>query len=297
MLLGFPNPFGPLFNSLVVAMHAVIESVNGVVHNYGWSLILVAFGVTLVFYPFKVAAYRSMSKMQQLQPKIKALQKKYPGKDQKSVESLNAEMMALYKTEGVNPLGGCLPTLLPLPVLFSVYYAILQEKETFGNATWLWIGAPISKQFSHIMATSLAQPDYLLLIFYMLSMYFTVRFASPPTTPEMEQQSKIMAFVSPAMIGYFGYQYHWPSGLLIYWIAFNLATTAQQFILMRQNGPKPALAGNAGSAEHNGAIVAKAAANGTPKSGGTGPQAGAALQDGAAKPQTSSQRRRRRDRR
>jgi YidC/Oxa1 family membrane protein insertase len=288
-LLGFWNPIGPLFNSLVTAMHALIEAVDGVLHNYGWSLIFVAVAVTVVFYPFKVAAYKSMSKMQQLQPKIKALQKKYSGKDH--VETLNAEMMALYKTEGVNPLGGCLPTLLPLPVLFSVYYAILQEKETFGHAGWLWIGTPISQQFSHVMATSLAQPDYILLIFYMLSMYFTVRFASPPTTPEMEQQQKIMAFVSPAMIGYFGYQYHWPSGLLIYWIAFNLATTAQQFILMRQpGGAKAAAVPNGAAGKPEAALAVKPASNGSPR-------ADLAAQEDGGKPQSSSQRRRRRDRR
>jgi YidC/Oxa1 family membrane protein insertase len=237
-LLGFANPFGPVFNSLVVLMSAFIDAVNGAVHNYGWSLIVVALIITLALFPLKLAQYRSMSRMQALQPKIKALQKKYSGKDPETVQALNTEMMALYKTEGVNPFAGCIPAIIPLPFIIAVYYAISQEGAKFAEATWLWIGAPISQQFNHILATSLAKPDYALLIIYMASMYFSIRYASPPTTPEMEQQQKIMAFVSPAMIGWFGYQYHWASGLLIYWIAFNLFTMGQQVVLMRTVGER-----------------------------------------------------------
>ncbi len=289
-LFGFANPIGPVFNSLVVLMSAFIDAVHGVVHNYGWSLILVAGIITLALFPLKVAQYRSMSRMQALQPKIKALQKKYSGKDPDTVQKLNSEMMALYKTENVNPLAGCIPALIPLPFIIAVYYAIMQEGSKFAEATWLWIGAPISLQFDHILATSLAKPDYVLLVIYMASMYFSIRFASPPTTPEMEQQQKIMAFISPAMIGWFGYQYHWASGLLIYWIAFNLFTMAQQVILIRMNrgGGTGALANAvAGAAPSAGAgrerlVAAPAGANAN------------ADGNGAAKPLSNTQRKKQR---
>jgi YidC/Oxa1 family membrane protein insertase len=236
-LLAFWNPlsiFQPFFNQLVKAMLFGLEAINGVVHNYGWSLIVMAVAIKLAFWYLNATSYKSMGKMQQIQPKIKALQKKYPGKDADTVQKLNAEMMALYKQEGVNPLAGCIPSLIPLPFIIAVYYAIQQESAKFADATWLWIGSPLSQSLSHVMATSLAKPDYILLVFYIVSMYFSVRYATPATSPEQEQQQKIMAFVSPAMIGYFGFQYHWPSGLLIYWIAFNLLTMAQQFYFMRQ---------------------------------------------------------------
>lgn len=265
-LLGLWNPLGflqPVFDQLVRAMLAGIEAINGVVHNYGWSLVLVAVLIKAVFWYLNAASYKSMGKMQQLQPKIKALQKKYPGKDPETVQKLNSEMMALYAAEGVNPLAGCIPSLIPLPFIIAIYYAIQQEAAKFADATWLWIGSPISHAFSNVLATNLAQPDYVLLVIYIVSMYFSVRYATPATSPEQEQQQKIMAFISPAMIGYFGFRYHWPSGLLIYWITFNLLTMAQQFYFMR--GRKavtaaPALetaAGNGAAAAANTAPLSK----------------------------------------
>lgn len=263
-LLAFWNPFAvfkPIFDPLVAGMLFGLEAINNVVHNYGWSLIIMAVLIKLAFWYLNARSYKSMSKMQEVQPKIKALQKKYSGKDPETMQKLNAEVMAVYKENGASPFAGCLPGLIPLPFIIAVYYAIQNEAAKFASASWLWIGSPLSQNFSHIMATSLAKPDYILLFFYVVSMYFSVRYATPATSPEQEQQQKIMALVSPAMIGYFGFTNHWPSGLLISWIAFNLLTFAQQmyFLRGRKSAPAPAMAAAVAGGSNGAAAAASPA--------------------------------------
>ena len=88
-----------------------------------------------------------------------------------------------------------------------------------------------------VFATSLAVPDIFLLVLYVISMYFTVRYGSPPSTdPQQAQTQKIMAFLSPAMIAFFGFKYHWASALYIYWLATNVFTVAQQYYMFRRYG-------------------------------------------------------------
>ncbi len=253
-LLAF-NPLQPIVNGIAW----FLLQINGVVHNYGWSLIILAAAIKLVMWPLNAMQFKSMLSMQELQPKLKALQSKYKG----DKEGLNAATMALYKENGANPLAGCLPLLLQMPVLYSVFFAITSDKERFLAQTWLWIGsafaaatpivqgavAPPDKAAHvayHLLATSLAVPDYFLLALYIVSMYFSVRFTSPPSPdPSVAQQQRIMAFVSPAMIGYFGFRFAWPSGLLIYWLAFNIFQIAQQLFFTqryRRVHPLPAAA-------------------------------------------------------
>ena len=230
-LLAF-NVLAPIVNLL----HAILDDIFRVTHNYGWSLIILAAAVKAIFWPLNTLQYKSMLKTQQVAPALKALQARY--KNDK--ERLNAETMALYKETGANPLASCLPLLLQLPILFSLYTAINSDRELFASQSWLWIGSPLSKA-SHILAANLAMPDYVLLVFYIVSMYFQVRFTSPALDPQQAQQQKIMAFVSPAMVGYMGFRFAWPSALIIYWLSFNVFTMAQQFYLMRRY-PRTALA-------------------------------------------------------
>jgi YidC/Oxa1 family membrane protein insertase len=119
------------------------------------------------------------------------------------------------------------------------------------------------------LAANLSMPDYVLLGLYVVSMYFSVRFTSPPSPdPAQAQQQKIMAFVSPAMIGYLGYRYHWPSALILYWLSYNLFTMAQQFYLIEKYhrnpsavGPHPEAAADAAGAK---AALGTGSKNGTP---------------------------------
>ncbi|MBC5802981.1 MAG: YidC/Oxa1 family membrane protein insertase, partial [Candidatus Eremiobacteraeota bacterium] len=227
MLLAFVNVLQPI----VDALHGVLGAIYGVVHNYGWTLIILALIVKGFFWPLNTMQYKSMLKTQQLQPRIKALQQKHKN----DREKLNAETMALYKETGANPLAGCLPLLLQMPILFSLYAAINGDRALFASQKWLWIGSPMALGSPHhILAANLAMPDYVLLVLYIVSMYFSVRFTSPALDEQQAQQQRIMSFISPAMVGYMGFKFAWPSALIIYWLSFNVFTMAQQLYLMRR---------------------------------------------------------------
>jgi YidC/Oxa1 family membrane protein insertase len=245
------NPLQPIVNALI----QVIVALDSVIHNLGWSLIVLAALIRLAFLPLTFVQFKSMSEMQRIAPLLKALQAKHKGDPQK----LNAETMALYKEHNVNPFASCLPLLLQMPILFSLYYAIISQKQTFTHETWLWIGSPISLAFPHVLATSLAVPDYVLLVLYVVSMYFSVRYGSPPSTdPQQAQTQKIMAFTSPLFIAWFGRS--WPSALILYWLSINAFTMAQQLFMMRRfrlagvKAPAPAAleAPKSGNALRNG---------------------------------------------
>jgi YidC/Oxa1 family membrane protein insertase len=248
-----------VLDPIVAMLENVLHFLNGVTHNFGWSLVLLALGVKLVFWPLNSFQFKSITKMQALQPKMKALQAKYKGDQQR----LQQETMALYKETGVNPFASCLPLLLQMPILASVYYAINSNCSDFAQASWGWIGSAMAHASpalgvfttkcqgqvlhvpTHVLATSLLLPDYLLLALYVVSMYFSVRLSSPAMDEQQAQQQKIMALVSPVMIAFIGRG--WPSALILYWLTFNALTMAQQFYLMRRYAPKPAVAGAGGA--------------------------------------------------
>ncbi len=253
------NFFEPVTN----AMLSVLNAIHSVVPSYGLDMILLATVVRLALFPLAQQQFKSMAEMQKVQPLLKAIQAKHKGQPQE----LQAATMALYKEHGVNPLAGCFPMLIQLPLLLGLFYAInehvgcnpaLWDATTklcnkvagaapgdFWSQTFLWIGSPLSLHFPQIFATSLAVLDMPLFVLYVVSMYISVRYGSPPSSdPQQAQTQKIMAIVSPAMIAFFGFKYHWASALLIYWLMLNILTMAQQFFMYRKygliGGPKAA---------------------------------------------------------
>jgi YidC/Oxa1 family membrane protein insertase len=284
-VLAFFNPFVPL----TAAMLSVINAIHSVIPSYGLDMIVLAVVVRLALFPLAQQQFKSMAEMQKVQPLLKALQAQFKGKPQE----LQAATMALYKEHGVNPLAGCFPMLIQLPLLLGLFYAINSQISKFDDSKFLWIGSGLANAVNpwfesfkqqtglgglfgiqsqvdlayaaqqkalaahqhvdkiinpfgvvHLFAPSLAYVDLTLLILYIASMYLTVRYGSPPSSdPQQAQTQKIMAFVSPAMIGWFGFQYKWASALLIYWLALNVLTMAQQFFMYRKygliGGPKP----------------------------------------------------------
>ena len=224
---------------IVGVLHGVLNGIFGVVHNYGWSLIILAAIVKLVFWPLNTMQFKAMKKTQEIAPQLKALQARF--KNDK--EKLNEATMALYKETGANPLASCAPLLLQMPILISLYWAVISSKAQYETQGWLWIGSAFAVGSPyHILAANLAAVDYVLLACYVVSMYFQVRLSSPALDPAQAQQQKIMAFVSPAMVAYLGVKFHWPSALIIYWLAFNCFTMGQQFFLMRKYRTTPLLA-------------------------------------------------------
>ena len=221
------NPLQPI----ITALSAVLDQIHHFIPSLGWSLIVFAGLVRLAFWPLASMQFKSMAEMQKVQPLLKALQAKYKGEPQK----LQQEQMALYKEHGVNPFASCLPLLLQMPILFSLYWAIIARSDQFKSEHFLWIGSSLSAQFPKIFAANLFAPDYVFLGLYVISMYFSVRFGSPPSTdPQAAQTQKIMSFMSPVFIAWFGH--NWSSALIVYWFAANLFTMAQQVYFFRKFG-------------------------------------------------------------
>jgi YidC/Oxa1 family membrane protein insertase len=254
-----------LLDPIVHGLTALLTYITGITHNFGWSLIILAGLIKGVLWPLSTKQYESMVKnqsmMKELQPKLNALKAKYKDDPQ----TLNTETMALYKEQGFNPASGCLPALLPMPVLFSVWYAINAQKDLFASTGWGWVGSALSLKYPAFLATSLAQPDHLLLLLYAASMYVSIRISSPALDPQQAQTQRIMSIISPLMIAWFGLQYKWPSAFLLYWLSFNVFQMGQQLYLVRRFGPQLAAAAAAAGKSAPAPAPAK---NVTPKPAG-----------------------------
>jgi YidC/Oxa1 family membrane protein insertase len=235
LILAFDNPLAPiggLFNALitpiVLGLHGLLMALNSVTHSLALSLIILAIAIRLAFWPLNAMQMKSMATMQKMQPQLKALQQMHRADPQK----LQQESMRLYREHGTNPFAGCLPALAQIPILFSVYRAITLDNKEFAGAGFLWIGAPVPATFHPWLAVSLAMPDTALLALYVISMFFSVRFSSPPATdPQQAQQQQMMALISPLLIATVGR--NWPSGLLLFWLTTNVMQTLQSVILLR----------------------------------------------------------------
>jgi len=237
-ILAFFNPITPITQ----AMLGLLNAIHSVVPNYGVTMILLALIVRVALFPLAQQQFKSMAEMQKVQPLLKALQAKHKGNPQE----LQAATMALYKEHGVNPLAGCFPMLIQLPILLGLFYAINSQLAEFQKQGFLWIGTSLSQHFPQVFATSLATLDLPLFALYVVSMYVSVRYGSPPSSdPQQAQTQKIMSIMSPVMIAWFGWKYRWASALLIYWFSLNVFTMAQQLWMYRRYGlwgAKPAAA-------------------------------------------------------
>ena len=226
LILAF-NPLAPI----ALGMYALLTQINAVTHNLALSLISLGVLIRLVFWPLASMQFKSMAKMQAMQPHLKAIQQKY----QSDPARLQKETMELYRTNGTSPVAGCLPMVLQIPILIAVFQAITMKKAEFATTHFLWVGSTtLPHALQPYVAGSLANPDYLLLALYVISMFVSVRVSSPPATdPQQAQTQKIMAFVSPLMIAYFGLRAGWPSGLILFWLTSNVVQTIQSVLLLR----------------------------------------------------------------
>ncbi len=183
-------------------------------YNWGWAIIIVTVIFNLVLLPTRFMMMKSSLKMMRIQPKVEAIKKRYSHlkmNDPKRTE-MNTEMMELYKTEGVNMYGGCLPLLLQMPLFFA-YYRVLLNAVELRQAHWFWL-------------TDLSSPDplHILPIFIIVSM-FLVQYLTP--SPGMDPaQRRMMAFMMPVIMGFT--LWHFASGLALYWITGNIINLAIQ---------------------------------------------------------------------
>lgn len=217
-------------------LYKIIDSLVRLTHKIPWfsywfALVLITVIVKIITTPLTKAQFKSMREMQRLQPLIKDLQEKHKG-DQMV---MGEKIMQLYKEHGVNPLSGCLPILIQMPILFTLYYMIRSYEIQFANGTFLWIGwAPLVEKFSvplmggrpvWFTAANLAQPDLLLLVLYTISMIVSQRLST--VDPTQAEQQKMLSIMMPLMffflIGYL------PSAFLFYWFTYNVLQTWQQY--------------------------------------------------------------------
>jgi YidC/Oxa1 family membrane protein insertase len=189
-----------------------LEAIHKVVGNWGWAIIVLTIAIKAAFFPLSAASYKSMAKMKVLTPRLAQLKERF-GDDK---QRLNQEMMKLYQTEKVNPLGGCLPILIQIPVFIALYWVLLGAVEMRG-APWLgWITDLAS-----------ADPYFILPVIMMVSMFVQTKLNPTPPDPI---QAKVMMMM-PLI---FGVMFFWfPAGLVLYWVVNNVLSIAQQWQITR----------------------------------------------------------------
>jgi YidC/Oxa1 family membrane protein insertase len=213
--------FGILARPFLIGLKWIYENV---VANYGWAIVLMTMLIKLVLLPLTHKSYVSMQKMQELAPQIKAIRNKYQGKlrdkkgrpDIEQQRKMNEEIQGLYRSEGVNPAGGCLPILLQFPVLIA-FYRLLSNAVELRDAPWiLWIED-----------LSLHDPIYVLPVVMGAVQFLQQRMA--PSSAEPMQRRMMMAMPVVFTFLFLGF----PSGLVLYWLTNNVLTVIQQWVYQR----------------------------------------------------------------
>ncbi|TET47855.1 membrane protein insertase YidC [candidate division TA06 bacterium] len=192
----------------------ILVWLHKLVHNYGVVIILFSCIMMVIFYPLTFKSLRSMREMQKLQPKIAALKQKY----KKDPKRLNTETMGIYKKEGINPLGGCLPLLFQMPVFWALF-AILRSMIELRGANFLWI-ADLSER----------DPTFILPVLMAGSMFVQQKFT--PTDP----RQKAMTYMMPMIMLFIFWSF--PAGLVLYWFIYNVLSVVQHYILHKR-GEEP----------------------------------------------------------
>lgn len=197
---------------IAVPLFWLLSFIHKMVGNWGWAIILLTVLIKAAFFPLSAASYKSMAKMKTLMPRMKQLQERYADDKMK----LNQEMMALYKKEKVNPMGGCLPIVVQIPVFIALYWTLLGVVE-MRQAPWiLWI-----------TDLSVKDPYYVLPLIMGVSMFVQTKLNPTPPDPMQAKVMLAMPFLFTAMFLFF------PSGLVLYWVVNNTLSIAQQWYVTR----------------------------------------------------------------
>lgn len=190
----------------------LLKYIHGVVKNWGWSIVLLTLLIKLVFYHLSAASYRSMANMRRLQPRIASIRERF-GDDR---QRMSQAMMELYKTEKINPLGGCLPVLVQIPVFIALYWVLLESVELRQAGFVLWITDLSGKD-----------PYYVLPLLMGITMFIQQKLSPPPPDP---MQAKVMMALPVIFTFFFAF---FPSGLVLYWVVNNGLSILQQWYITR----------------------------------------------------------------
>jgi YidC/Oxa1 family membrane protein insertase len=203
-----------IFHIIAAPLFWLLSWLYKLVGNWGWAIILLTILIKGVFYPLNAASARSMAKLKLVAPKMKALQEQ----NAKDKQQLQIKMMEMYKTEKINPLGGCLPIVVQIPVFIALYWVLLGAVELRHAPWWGWI---------HDL--SAPDPWYILPVLYALTAWVQVKL-QPPAPGMDPMQQKIMQFMPLAFSAMFLF---FPSGLVLYWFVQNMLTIVQQWHVNR----------------------------------------------------------------
>ena len=200
----------------------VLKLFHGWLVNWGLAIILLTVVIKLIFFPLSAASYRSMAKMKLVTPRLMKIREQYAGDKAK----MNQAMMDLYKTEKINPLGGCLPILVQIPVFIALYWVLFESVELRHAPFYLWI-------------KDLSAPDpwYVLPTLMMASMIVQTKMNPTPPDPVQAKVMMIMPFAFGVMF------YFFPSGLVLYWFVNNILSILQQWQITRMIGGEKTAAG------------------------------------------------------
>lgn len=225
--------FQPIFN-LLIFFH---NSLPG--QSIGLAIILLTVVVKLILWPLSVKALHSQKALQDIQPKMEELKKKYPDKEQK--EELAKEMMALYSKEKVSPMSSCLPMLVQLPVFIAIYQSMARGLKSEGfDKLYPFIANPGTVDPMFLSSVNLSTPFWPLAILAGISQFFQARMMVTRQQPKIEGSkdeatmaimNKQMVYMMPVLTVFICWRM--PSGLTLYWLVMNLLTLLQQYYFLR----------------------------------------------------------------
>ncbi|MGB5736386.1 MAG: membrane protein insertase YidC [Thiohalocapsa sp.] len=198
---------------LAEPIYWLLSTIHSVVGNWGWAIIILTILIKLAFYKLSETSYKSMANMRKLAPRMQALKDRY-GDDK---ERMNQAMMEMYKKEKINPLGGCLPILVQIPVFIALYWVLLESVELRHAPFILWLD-------------NLTAPDpyYVLPLIMGVSMFVQQKLNPPPPDPIQAKVMMALPFVFTVFFAFF------PSGLVLYWTVNNLLSITQQWHITRR---------------------------------------------------------------
>ncbi|QIZ85691.1 membrane protein insertase YidC [Bermanella marisrubri] len=191
----------------------LLQLMHDIAGNWGWAIIMLTILVKLAFFPLSAASYRSMANMRRVAPKLTAIKEQYAD----NREQLSKEMMNLYKKEKINPLGGCLPILVQMPVFIALYWVLMESVELRQAPFMLWIED-----------LSLKDPYFILPLIMGASMFVQMQLNPTPPDPMQAKVMKLMPVVFTVFFLFF------PAGLVLYWVVNNLLSIAQQYYITRK---------------------------------------------------------------
>ena len=197
-----------IVQQVLTILYSFTESMG--MPSYGLAIVIMTIIVKLLLYPLTKKQIESTKSMMEIQPKMKAIQEKY--KNDK--ERLNMELANLYKNEGVNPLAGCLPLIVQMPIMIGIFYGI-RDFHYAGSSGFLWMES-----------ISVPDPSYILTDLSAVTTFIQSKQTMPDTG---NAQNKIMLYFMPLFIGYISLEF--PAGLVIYWVVMNIMQIAQQAMM------------------------------------------------------------------